>query len=57
VTQRNIGMGSELIRPLDLVQCSHRLSNGGGEVDEVARHRRIGLQSVESARERLACRA
>jgi hypothetical protein len=56
VVQRDVRVRRELIGALDLVQGPHRLGDGSSEVDEVGRHARIALQSIESARERFACR-
>jgi hypothetical protein len=57
VVQRDVGVWRELARSFELVERAHRLCDGGRKVDEVTRHARISLQRVESARERLACRA
>ncbi|MBX3259206.1 MAG: hypothetical protein KF782_05900 [Labilithrix sp.] len=57
VVQRDVRVGRELARSLELVERAHRLRDGRREVHEVTRHARVGLQGVESARERLACRA
>jgi hypothetical protein len=57
VVQRDVGMRRELAGPLELVKSAHRLRDWSREVDEVAGHTRVGLQRIESARERLACRA
>jgi hypothetical protein len=57
VVQCHIGVGPYLVRALELMQSSHRLRDRGGQVDQVARHARIGLKCVESARQRLACHA
>ncbi len=46
----------ELIRALELMQGTHRLRDRCGKVDQLARHARISLKSIEAARERLAGR-
>lgn len=53
----DLGVRRELSRALELVKRSHPLCDRRGELDEVRRHRRIGLERVESARERLARRS
>ena len=55
VIQRDVRMRRELTRSLELMQRAHRLCDRGREVDEMARHARIGLQGIEPARERFAC--